>query len=197
MCMNFCVCVHHLDYLTWSSSTPETLAHQWQTPHAVILLVSGLILCSIHKLWFRYLILPPETELFLLALSFLPPPTPQLFLFFHLYLTPTLVSFLSPSVFIFPSVRWSVSTLVCRLSGGVLSAMEPELYWDTGDFTLAFTNSHTFGGLLANGSAVNDRITSFTLYFTEIPPGYRDNGLSQRTERGKKTILRICRAARL
>lgn len=176
------------------------LAHQWQTSHAVILLVSGVILCSIHKLWFRYLILPPETELFLLALSlcpFLSPPNPQLFFFFHLYLKPTLVSFLSLSVFIFPSVRWSVSTLVCRLSGGVLSAMEPELYWDTGDFTLAFTNSHTFGGLLANGSAVSDRITSFTLYFTEIPPGYRDNGLSQRTERRKKTILGICRAARL
>lgn len=60
-----------------ASNTPETLAHQWQTPHAVILLVSGLILCSIHKLWFRYLILPPETELFLLALSFLPPPPPN------------------------------------------------------------------------------------------------------------------------
>lgn len=112
---------------------------------------------------------------------------------FHLYLTPTILSVLSPFVFICSSVRWPFSTLMRGINANVLSVMEPELYWDIGGFTPAFTNSHTSSGLLAKGSAMSDGITSFTPSFTEIQ--YLLEGISPGTkgslrwERGKNHFL--------
>lgn len=188
MCMSLCVSTTWTISL-WAAASLEgfnkTKTHQWQTRLAVILLVSALILYRIPTLWFLYLILPPETSLsFLLTLSLIPflsntktLPFPSLSHAFHTFS-------LSPSVFIWSSGRWFVSTLVWRINAAVLSVMKPELYWDIGwDITAAFTNSHTSSGLSAKGRAISDGITSFTLSFSEIPSEgiqHGDNGLSQR-----------------
>lgn len=116
----------------------------------------------------------------------------------HLYLTPTILSFLSLSVFICSSVRWSVGTLARRRINDGVVVKEPDFYWDTGSFTPTFTNSHTSPSLLAKGSAMSDG--SFTPSSTEIPPGgiqHGDNSLlPQRRGSEKKTLSITDRASR-
>lgn len=181
-------------------NTPETQIHQWHIHLAVILLVSCLILCSIHTLWFLYLISPPEIGLSFLshcAPSYLFPPLSL----FHLYLTPTMHSYLTLSV-IHRLVSQVVCqhTGVCRFSARVLSATEPGVYWDIGGFTPAFTNSHTFSGSLGKWQCNERSNYQFLvcLSLKSLPEGFSMGTMgSLRGRRERKTIFEHLQCAQI
>lgn len=111
-------------------------AHQWPIRLAVILLVSGLILYSL------YLILTSwDWAFFSLFVPFLISAHPSPFSIFiscqpYILLLPLSVIYLLVSHVVLQ--HWCVYP-----NAGILSVMEPELYWDQGGFTPVFTNSHT------------------------------------------------------
>lgn len=186
-------CAHHSDYLTWSSSTTWGFKYARDPPMANSASSNPAGICSDPPFTHRFLrlVLPPETGLSYSSHSLLMPflIKYQPLSLCHLYLTPTILSFLSLSVFICSSVRWLVGTLARRRINDGVVVKEPDLYWDTGSFTPTFTNSHTSPSLLAKGSAMSDG--SFTPSSTEIPPGgilHGNNSLLPQRRGSEKNI---------